>query len=102
MILNRLPWKRTEIILSFLRLHPSTALCSYLKWVYDNEIFTIGYTLNCYYGGLGEEISGMFSQNNKRIRLRALSPGFQSQGTGLDCFTSWFLSPSAVNKLSMS
>ena len=26
MILNGLPWKRTEIFLSFLRLHPSTAL----------------------------------------------------------------------------
>jgi len=25
MILNGLPWKRTEIILLFLRLHPSTA-----------------------------------------------------------------------------
>ena len=25
MILNGMPWKRTEIILSFLRLHPSTA-----------------------------------------------------------------------------
>ena len=25
MILNGLPWKETEIILSFLRLHPSTA-----------------------------------------------------------------------------
>ena len=25
MILNGLPWKQTEIILSFLRLHPSTA-----------------------------------------------------------------------------
>ena len=25
MILNGLPWKRTEIILSFMRLHPSTA-----------------------------------------------------------------------------
>ena len=25
MISNGLPWKRTEIILSFLRLHPSTA-----------------------------------------------------------------------------
>ena len=25
MILNGLPWKRIEIILSFLRLHPSTA-----------------------------------------------------------------------------
>ena len=29
----------------------------YLKWVYDNETFTIGNTLNCSYGGLGEEIS---------------------------------------------
>ena len=26
MILNGLPWKPSEIILSFLRLHPSTAL----------------------------------------------------------------------------
>ena len=26
MILNGLPWKQTEIILSFLRLHPSTAV----------------------------------------------------------------------------
>ena len=25
MIVNSLPWKRTEILLSFLRLHPSTA-----------------------------------------------------------------------------
>ena len=29
-ILNGLPWKRTEIILSFLRLHPSTAFQSLL------------------------------------------------------------------------
>ena len=29
-ILNGLPWKRTEIILSFLRLHPSTALWTLL------------------------------------------------------------------------
>ena len=26
----------------------------YLKWVYDNEMFTIGNILNCSYGGLGE------------------------------------------------
>ena len=32
----------------------------------------------------------------------AVSPGSQSQGTGLDCFTSWYLFPSAVNKLAMS
>ena len=31
--------------------------CYYLKWVYDNEMFTIGDTINCSYGGLGEEIS---------------------------------------------
>ena len=30
MILNGLPWKRTEIILSFLKLHPSTAFRSLL------------------------------------------------------------------------
>ena len=35
--------------------------CYYLKWVYDNEMFTIGNTLNCAYGGLGEEISDLYS-----------------------------------------
>ena len=30
LILNGLPWKRTEIILSFLRLHPSTAVWTLL------------------------------------------------------------------------
>ena len=30
MILNGLPWKQTEIILSFLRLHPSTAFLTLL------------------------------------------------------------------------
>ena len=30
MILNGLPWKRAEIILSFLRLHPSTAFWTLL------------------------------------------------------------------------
>ena len=33
----------------------------YLKWVYDNEMFTIGDTLTCSYGGLGEEISDLHS-----------------------------------------
>ena len=33
----------------------------YLKWVYDNEMFTIANTLNCSYGGLGEEISDLHS-----------------------------------------
>ena len=35
--------------------------CYYLKWVYDNEMFTVGNTLNCSYGGLGEEISDLHS-----------------------------------------
>ena len=30
LLLNGLPWKRTEIILSFLRLHPSTAFDSFV------------------------------------------------------------------------
>ena len=30
MILNGLPWKQTEIILSFLRLHPSTVFHSFV------------------------------------------------------------------------
>ena len=59
------------------------------KWVSDNEMFTIGDTLNCSYGGLAEEISGLY--HLKRIRLGAILPGSQSQGTGLDCFTSWYL-----------
>ena len=32
MILNGLPWKRTEIILSFLRLHPSTAFWTFVDY----------------------------------------------------------------------
>ena len=40
--------------------------CYYLKWVYDNELFTIGDTLTYSYGGLGEEISDIHS-------LRAVS-----------------------------
>ena len=30
MMLNALPWKRTEFILSFLRFHPRTAFCTLL------------------------------------------------------------------------
>ena len=29
--------------------------CDYLEWLSDNEMFTIGNTLNCSYGGLGGE-----------------------------------------------
>ena len=35
--------------------------CYYLEWVYDNEMCTIGNTLNCSYGGLGEEIHDLHS-----------------------------------------
>ena len=31
-----------------------------------------------------------------------VSPGSQSQGTGLGCFTSWYIFPSAVDKPAMS
>ena len=46
-------------------------LCYYLKWVYDNEMFTTGNTLNCSYSGREEEISEemLLSQRNQRIRL---------------------------------
>ena len=73
----------------------------YLKRVYDNEMFTIGNTLNCSYGGLGEEISDLHSLN-KRMRLMTISPDSQSQGTDLDCFTPWYLFPSTVDKPAMS
>ena len=62
--------------------------CYYLTWVYDNEMFIIGDTLNCSYGGLGEEISDFHSLRAIRKRLMAVAPRWQSQGTGLDCFTS--------------
>ena len=32
----------------------------------------------------------------------AVSPGSQSQGTDLECFTSWYLLPSVVDKAAMS
>ena len=62
--------------------------CYYLKWVYDNEMFIIGDTLNCSYGGLGEEISDFHSLRAISKRLMAVAPHWQSQGTGLDYFTS--------------
>ena len=39
---------------------PCHYFCCYLKWVYNNEMFTIGSTLNCSYR-LGEEISDLHS-----------------------------------------
>ena len=38
MILNGLPWKRTEIILSFLRLHPSTVFWTLLLTMIDGDL----------------------------------------------------------------
>ena len=35
--------------------------CYNLKWVYDNQMFTIANTLNCSYGGLEEEINDLHS-----------------------------------------
>ena len=35
--------------------------CYYLKWVYDNEMFTFGNTLSCTYGGLVGEINDLHS-----------------------------------------
>ena len=29
--------------------------CYYLKWVYDNEMFNVGNTVNCSSGGIGEK-----------------------------------------------
>ena len=40
--------------------------CYYLKWVYDNKMFTFGDTLSCTYGGLVGEINDLYS-------LRAIS-----------------------------
>ena len=37
MILNGLPWKRTEILLSFLRLHPNTAFQTLFKKIRDTK-----------------------------------------------------------------
>ena len=66
-------------------------------------MFTIGDTLTCSYGGLGEEIGDLHSLRAvKRIRLVAVSPGSQFQGTDLDCFKSWYLFPSTVDKSAMT
>ena len=40
---------------------------SYLKWVYDNEMFTTGDTPSCFYGGLGEEVSDLSSLTAGRV-----------------------------------
>ena len=54
-----------KILLMLLTEPDNPLLCHYfsyyLKWVYDNEMFTIGNILNCSYGGLVEEISDLHS-----------------------------------------
>ena len=50
--------------------------CYYIKWVYDNEMFTIGNTLSCIYGGLREEISDLHSLRAVRkvkVKVKSLS-----------------------------
>ena len=44
MILSGLPWKRTEIILLFLRLHPSTAFWTLLLTMMATPFFLDGIT----------------------------------------------------------
>ena len=46
----------------------------YLTWIYDNEVFMIGDTLTCSYGGLGEKTSDLHSLRAVRRRLMAASP----------------------------
>ena len=41
MILNGLPWKQKEIILSFLRLHPSTAFQIFLLTIMASRVITL-------------------------------------------------------------
>ena len=41
--------------------------CSYLKWVYDNEMFTTGDTPSSFYWGLGEEVSDLPSLREVRV-----------------------------------
>jgi len=42
-ILNGLPWKQTEIILSFLRLHPSTVFWTLLLTMMATLFFSEGF-----------------------------------------------------------
>ena len=62
MILNGLPWKRTEIILSFLRLHPSTAFWI-LLFLGKGYSFLVDLKLK----GLG--VVMLVTLNNQRIIL---------------------------------
>ena len=55
------------------------SFCYYLQQFFDNEMFTIGNTLNFSYGELGEELSDLYYL--KRIRLMAFCqvPGLRAQ-----------------------
>ena len=41
MIFNGLPWKQTEIIISFLRLHPNTAFQTFIDYMEIEKIIKI-------------------------------------------------------------
>ena len=92
MILNGLTWKRTEIILSFLRLHPSTAfwtllfntlLKSWLKaqhsenkdhgiWSHDfmeNRWGNSGNSVRLYFSGFQNHCIGDYSHEIKRCLI---------------------------------
>ena len=55
----------------------------YLKWVYDNVMFTIGNTLNCSYGGLGEETSDLYSLTAIEDKAYGYFTRFPVSGHGL-------------------
>ena len=63
-ILNGLPWKQTEIILSFLRLHPSTAF-----WTLLLTIMVTPFLLrdSCPQQGLIKDRNGIAIMVNKRV-----------------------------------
>ena len=42
--------------------------CYYLKLGCDNEVFTIGDTLTCSYGGLGEEITDLMDTSLSELQ----------------------------------
>ena len=70
MILNDLPWKRTEIILLFFRLHPSTAF-----WTF---FYSDGYSISSkgflpagkrlQYSCLGNPVNSMKRQNDRILK----------------------------------
>ena len=54
--------------------------CYYLKWVYDNEMFTIGNILSCSYGGVGQEVRDLHSLRAKEDKAYACFPRLPVSG----------------------